>query len=591
MLGMTVPHSLLIDAANGQTLRLSTVNAFIWNPDVDYSTYIPIGQTGYFPTPLSGSYASPGTTTYFDSSTRQYVNLPWLVRGNGKNGEATIDISGLNLTPYTGTDVGSTPYKVCIKDQAGEAWGFIGAAGGGPAETEMLTGWTESVQGSYDFDVFTTSGSTITKMEIVDTLGKDGLAYTNNFTLVEGHRYRLAVNVTHTGGFHYYPDLYLGVPETVGRLLKDDLLETENRIEFVADASDATQTCVWLYLGGESEWSNCTFTMKDITGPVTGDELLTGWTNVDFDTFTSTGSTVTSAVDASTGTAKSNAITFVAGRKYRIYTTCVGCNQVRVRLGSSGAMDGRNVGYLEWSYPNYFEFTATAADVTGGYLWISSGTYPIDTAVFSLKELTEQNVSLGGAHIVSTDGGSTRNWSSVSEGFDWNDIRSYQLMTKDAILLTEKRYRIQVRDISANKWARGWLGEIGEGTHENHSVLGITKANPGVISFGEWDNPNNGALFYLYNLTEMTELNNKYVTVVSTFFSNSRWHYNIVDTSGYGAAETTGGADCLEMIVSPPNTALVVYSSATEASIGWESIETGFDPNRTDYEVYITLER
>jgi len=577
MLGMmAIPHSITVYKAAGQTVKISNQYGLVWNPNQSYSDFEPIGQTGYYPIPVSGGYNPVGTTYYFDNPRQQYANIPWLIRCNTKDGEATLDIANLNITPFIGNDIGSTPYKICLKDNtsSNEAWGFIGAAGGGPAQPEMLTSWTESVQGEYDFDVFTASGSTITQMEILDTLGKDGLAYTNTFTLVEGQRYRLTVNVNHTGGYHYYPDLYLGTPEATGRLLKDDLLETENRIEFVASAEDATQTCIWLYLGGNSKWSNCTFTMKNITGPVTGDELFTGWT-------------------ASGGYSKSNATTFVAGRKYRIYTNYANfINTIYVRMGTVDAADGREIGYLRADYPNYFEFTATAADVTGGRVWLETEDAAV-TDSLSLMELTEQNVVLGGAHIVSTDGGSTRNWTSVSAGFDWNNIRSYQIITHDAVLLTEKKFHIQVRDISTNTWAKGWLGLEGTGeSYNNHdTVVSITKnADAQIVMDVTYLT---GHLIYFAGLSQMTQLNGLYLTLGECLISGSPSTYKLdYDTSNFNA-ETSGGA-VLE-INRPPLGAFRIFEgpNVSPAQYGnfWGSIDTGFKFNRTDYEVYITLER
>jgi hypothetical protein len=576
MLGiMTMPSSYPVYKATGQTLRIGNQYGFIWNPSVDYSPYVPIGYTGYFPVPLLGTWAPVGTTYYYDTPTRQYVNTPWLVRATARDGEATVDVSSLDMTLYAGDDVGSTPYQICVKDQAGgEAWGFLGAVGGGPVETEMLTGWTESVSEGYDFDVFTTSGSTITEMKILDTLGNDGLAYTNAITIVEGHRYQLVANVTLSGGFHYYPDLYLGTPEVVGRMLKDDLIDgIENKFQFIASAEDAAQTCLWIYVGGNSDWTNCTFTMVDITGPITGSELLTGWT-------------------AGETTSKSDAIAFVEGRKYRIYTNYSNfINTIYVRLGSADAMDGRAIGYLRGDHPNYFEFTATAADVTGGRVWIES----VDALVYaslSLFELTEQNVTLGGVHIVSTDGGSTRNWTSIAENFDWNDIRSYQIMEHDAVALTAKKYYIQVRDVSTNKWARGWLGAegTGAGEHIHHTLLTITKATNGIVTFNH--SCVSQDLHYYDGLSEMTELNGKYLTFGDSVSLNLSCYLDW-DTSGYGAAETTGAS--IENIYQPPATALKVFNGANIADedFGNQSwtIEEGFKFNRTDYEVYITLER
>ncbi len=78
-----------------------------------------------------------------------------------------------------------------------------------------------------------------------------------------------------------------------------------------------------------------------------------------------------------------------------------------------------------------------------------------------------------------------------------------------------------------------------------NNVTGITKANPGVVS-SVAHGLSVGDLVYFDSLTEMTELN--YQTKVVTAVGSADL-FSINDTSGYGAAETTGGA-CGHSVVS-----------------------------------------
>jgi hypothetical protein len=258
-------------------------------------------------------------------------------------------------------------------------------------------------------------------------------------------------------------------------------------------------------------------------------------------------------------------------------------------------MDGRAIGYLRGDRPNYFEFTATAADVTGGRVWIES----VDALVYaslSLFELTEQNVTIGGVHIVSTDGGSTRNWTSIEAGFDWNDIRSYEIMTHDATLLTEKKFYIQVRDPGSGKWARGWLGAAGSGagTHNHVVIYSISKAADAVIVGSSYNNFGH-TLLTIAGLSQMTELNGTYLTVGDKISAQQEHNEFYLDynTSGFGSAETTGAN--VEYTYQPPATALKVFNGKNIVDANYANqywiIESGFKYNRTDYEVYITFER
>jgi hypothetical protein len=77
------------------------------------------------------------------------------------------------------------------------------------------------------------------------------------------------------------------------------------------------------------------------------------------------------------------------------------------------------------TYTEYFVATSTASWPIGFYAYNS--TIVIDN--LSVKEVLD--VGTTGVHIVSTDGGSTRNWTSIESGFDYNDD-SYTFEVKGA---------------------------------------------------------------------------------------------------------------------------------------------------------------
>ena len=87
-------------------------------------------------------------------------------------------------------------------------------------------------------------------------------------------------------------------------------------------------------------------------------------------------------------------------------------------------------------------------------------------------------------------------------------------------------------------------GDVTELAYDNskaalpNNVTAITKANPGVVS-STGHRLNIGDKVYFSGLNEMTELNTTYQTVSAV---GSADLFSINDTSGYGSAETTGGA-------------------------------------------------
>jgi hypothetical protein len=95
------------------------------------------------------------------------------------------------------------------------------------------------------------------------------------------------------------------------------------------------------------------------------------------------------------------------------------------------------------------------------------------------------------------------------------------------------------------------------------TVTGITKANPGVVS-ATGHGMVTGAYVKFKSLTEMTELNGTY-QYVTRINDNS---FSINDTSGYGAAETTGGACANEVPISVWTDALGPLQNSGTLTIG-----------------------
>jgi hypothetical protein len=105
-------------------------------------------------------------------------------------------------------------------------------------------------------------------------------------------------------------------------------------------------------------------------------------------------------------------------------------------------------------------------------------------------------------------------------------------------------------------------------------VDGITKANPGVITYAAGHGYSNGALIYFSGLTEMTSLNTGYKTLTD----NSGNTFQLGDLSAATAAETTGG-NCSERVTGPGATGMIFYTSETGSVRGLKSNDSGFAYN------------
>jgi len=145
-------------------------------------------------------------------------------------------------------------------------------------------------------------------------------------------------------------------------------------------------------------------------------------------------------------------------------------------------------------------------------------------------------------------------------------------------------YKITYRDPSG-KEAVGWLGPADAAISYGPAVgvTGITKANPGVITFAPGHGFTGGELVKLSGLTEMTELNNGFVTLANKDGDT----FEICDTSGYGAAETTGG-NCAQQTLTIGVNGCRILSAVNGTERGWESIDSGFNYNAASYTFEVT---
>jgi hypothetical protein len=104
----------IVNSKGGSTYNFSAKDsAFNYNDASGYTYLI-------YKTPAvliaNGTFTAANARNSFDATT------------------AFCEASGLDLSPYAGTDAGSTPYLIELEDASGDvAWGFGGAVGGGEA--------------------------------------------------------------------------------------------------------------------------------------------------------------------------------------------------------------------------------------------------------------------------------------------------------------------------------------------------------------------------------------------------------------------------------------------------------------------------
>lgn len=144
-------------------------------------------------------------------------------------------------------------------------------------------------------------------------------------------------------------------------------------------------------------------------------------------------------------------------------------------------------------------------------------------------------------------------------------------------------YKLTLTD-PAGKKAVGWLGPADAVITLATAVgiTGITKANPGVITFAPGHGFTGGELIRLSGLTQMVALNGSFVTLSNKVGDT----FEICDTSTY-TAETTGG-NCAQLETHVGNLGCHILSSVNGTTRGWESIEAGFAYNAASYTFEVT---
>lgn len=144
---------------------------------------------------------------------------------------------------------------------------------------------------------------------------------------------------------------------------------------------------------------------------------------------------------------------------------------------------------------------------------------------------------------------------------------------------TSAPYKLVMTD-QASKVVCAYIGaaDAAEALGGNKTVTGITKADPGVVTFQAGHGFTGGELIKWKDLTEMTELNGKYCTLAN----KSGDTFEIVDTSGYVAAETTGGV-CANQVTDVGTDGVHLISTYNGSTRNWVDIESGFDYNDSAY--------
>jgi len=148
-------------------------------------------------------------------------------------------------------------------------------------------------------------------------------------------------------------------------------------------------------------------------GAAFGGEGITGWRNARYETFTSNVKDITSAINTA---GDADAITnefAVTGTCYKIITTVtLGSGQPPI-LYDNGASPAISIGSID----------AYWCSQAGGHFDYYNSIASNYSAVCSIKPVTDCAVT--GFHIISAQGGSTQNWTSVSGSFNYNDGDGY----------------------------------------------------------------------------------------------------------------------------------------------------------------------
>lgn len=168
---------------------------------------------------------------------------------------------------------------------------------------------------------------------------------------------------------------------------------------------------------------------------------------------------------------------------------------------------------------------------------------------------------------------------SLVDGAAFLRVQGVDLSSFAGVEGTSTPYVLTLRD-QASKIARAYIGaaDAAEALGGDKTVTGITKADPGVATFQAGHGFTGGELIKWKSLTEMTELNGKYCTLDN----KSGDTFEIVDTSGYGAAETTGGA-CANQVTDVGTDGVHLVSTYNGSTRNWLDIESGFNYNDSAY--------
>lgn len=130
-------------------------------------------------------------------------------------------------------------------------------------------------------------------------------------------------------------------------------------------------------------------------------------------------------------------------------------------------------------------------------------------------------------------------------------------------------------------WGYPRVQDAAESLDTAKGVDGITSATPGVITFDPGHGYSDGNIIKLTGLTQMTEMNGKYVSLTA----NAGNTFEINDTIGF-AAETTGGNVAQEVLTLGTTAALIWDTPDGSGNQNWTGTGSG-DPNDpTTLEVY-----
>jgi hypothetical protein len=154
------------------------------------------------------------------------------------------------------------------------------------------------------------------------------------------------------------------------------------------------------------------------------------------------------------------------------------------------------------------------------------------------------------------------------------------------VLTTHIGNLLNVCSATSGTCIQGFIKAAGTGETKGaaKNVVGITKANPGVVSITAGHGYADGMLTYFSGLTQMTSLNTKYRTLAG----NSGDTFQLGNLSAETAAETTGGS-CIEQVLTPSTTGVTIVSTKGGSTFNWTNKNATFNYNDTagyTYEIY-----